>query len=74
MKKTSLVIYGLVLLIALFSCSKKDSAGINDLQYNLINYEKQSKGCEGLREDNCAKIKIEFIKTKTSRRFRIKMV
>jgi len=60
MKKTILVISALVLLIALFSCSKKDSAGINDLQYKLINYEKQSEGCEGLREDNCAKIKIEF--------------
>ena len=60
MKKKSFIFSAMVLFSILLSCSKKDSSAENDLQYNLVNYERQSEGCGGLREDNCAKIKIEF--------------
>lgn len=43
----------------LFSCGSKSPAE-NSLKYELVKYEKQSDGCDNLRNDNCAKIKIEF--------------
>lgn len=60
MKKVTLIISVLLLLTFIFSCSDKDSSKVNDLQYDIVKYEKKSDGCEGLKEDNCAKIKIEF--------------
>ncbi len=49
---------GFVLIIN--SCGGKNTPAENDLKYELVKYEKQSAGCDSLREDNCAKIKIEF--------------
>lgn len=42
-----------------FSCGRKSPAA-NDLKFELVTYLKQSDGCDGVRDDNCAKIKIEF--------------
>ena len=60
MKKIKLFTSFFALFVIVFSCSKKDSSPENELKYQLISYEKQSVGCDGLREDNCAKIEIEF--------------
>lgn len=61
MKKIATFIICLILIEILFlGCSKKDPSTENDLKYEIVTYEKQSEGCNGLREDNCAKIKIEF--------------
>jgi len=42
-----------------FSCRSKSPVK-NNLKYELVKYERQSDGCDSLRNDNCAKIKIEF--------------
>lgn len=42
-----------------FSCGSNPPAE-NPLEYKLVQYSKQSEGCDSLRDDNCAKIKIEF--------------
>jgi len=47
-------------IMIVFSCSQKDSSLENDLTYKIVYYEKQSEGCDSLRKDLCAKIKIEF--------------
>jgi len=61
MKNIALLIFLLIGITFFFSCgSKNDSPAENDLKYELVKYEKQSEGCDSLREDNCAKIKIEF--------------
>jgi hypothetical protein len=48
------------LLLSFYSCSGEKTASENNLKYEIVKYEKQSSGCDSLREDNCAKIKIEF--------------
>lgn len=61
MKKIAKSILNLVLIaIIFFGCSIKNPSAENELKYELVKLEKQSTGCDGLREDNCAKIKIEF--------------
>ena len=60
MNKKIFIIPVLVLLTVVLSCSKKDASAENELTYEIVNYQRQSQGCDGLREDNCAKIKIEF--------------
>jgi len=57
---TSSAISLLIIVILFVSCSNKDSSAENELKYELINFESQSEGCDGLTEENCAKIKIEF--------------
>jgi hypothetical protein len=42
-----------------FSCGR-NSPTENNLKYELVTFQKQSEGCDTLRDDNCAKIKIEF--------------
>jgi len=42
-----------------FSCGRNSPAE-NNLKYELVTFQKQSEGCDTLRDDNCAKIKIEF--------------
>jgi hypothetical protein len=61
MNKITKSIISLVLIFIILSgCNQKDPSQENDLKYEIVSYEKQSEGCDGLREDNCAKIKIEF--------------
>ncbi len=61
MKKITILVFLLFGLLFFFSCqSKKDHPTENDLKYELVKYEKESEGCDSLREDNCAKIRIEF--------------
>jgi hypothetical protein len=48
------------LLLTFYSCRGEKTASENDLKYEIVKYEKQSSGCDSLREDNCAKVKIEF--------------
>ena len=60
MKKIRNIVSVLVLLLIVFSCAKKDSSLENDLKYKVVLFEKQSEGCDSLRDDFCAKIKIEF--------------
>ena len=60
MKKIIIIDLVLVLLVIVFSCGKKDSSLENDLKYKVVLFEKQSEGCDSLRDDFCAKIKIEF--------------
>ena len=49
-------------LVTLFtSCGEEGkSPAENNLKYELVTFQKQSEGCDTLRDDNCAKIKIEF--------------
>lgn len=61
MKIITLKIFFLLGIAFFFSCgSKNDTPTVNDLKYELVRYEKQFEGCDSLRDDNCAKIKIEF--------------
>jgi hypothetical protein len=61
MKNMTLIIFLLIGIVFFFSCGGKDGTSMeNDLKYELVKYEKQSEGCDSLREDNCAKIRIEF--------------
>lgn len=56
------IIYLVLVSIAiaiLFSCGNQQPAE-NPLKFELVTFQKQSKGCDGVRDDNCAKIKIEF--------------
>ena len=56
------IIYFILLLggVGIFiSCGSKSPAE-NNLKYEIVKYDKQSDGCDSLRNDNCAKIKIEF--------------
>ena len=56
------IIFFILLLVGagiFFSCGSKSPVK-NNLKYELVKYEKQSDGCDSLRNDNCAKIKIEF--------------
>jgi hypothetical protein len=46
-------------VVVLLSCGSK-SPTENNLNYELVTFQKQSEGCDGVRDDNCAKIKIEF--------------
>lgn len=58
----SKIIFFILLLVGagiFFSCGSKPPAE-NNLKFELVKYEKQSDGCDSLRNDNCAKIKIEF--------------
>jgi len=48
------------LLFVFFSCGGEKTPSANNLKYELVKFDKQSEGCDSLREDNCAKIKIEF--------------
>ncbi len=59
MKKGIYIILFLSAILNFISCESK-SPTENDLKYAIVKYEKQSEGCDSLREDNCAKIKIEF--------------
>jgi len=61
MKKITILVFLLFGLLFFFSCqSKNDYPTANSLKYELVKYEKESEGCDSLREDNCAKIRIEF--------------
>jgi len=56
------IIYIILLLsgiAAFFSCGSNPPA-VNHLEYKMVQYTRQSEGCDSLRDDNCAKIKIEF--------------
>ena len=56
---SSLLLFSLVTLFT--SCgSERNSPAENNLRYQLVTFQKQSEGCDTLRDDNCAKIKIEF--------------
>ncbi len=59
MKKIIFITLMLSGIVFLISCSSKSPAE-NPLKYELVKYEKQSEGCDSLRDDNCAKIKIQF--------------
>ncbi|MBE0570198.1 MAG: DUF3298 and DUF4163 domain-containing protein [Ignavibacteriaceae bacterium] len=48
------------LLFVFFSCGGEKTPSANNMKYELVKFEKQSEGCDSLRDDNCAKIKIEF--------------
>jgi len=56
-KYLTAILFGIMII---FSCGKKDSSLENDLKYKVVLFEKQSDGCDSLRDDFCAKIKIEF--------------
>ena len=58
---TKIIIITLMLsgIVFLISCGSK-SPTENPLKFEVVTYQKQSEGCDSLRDDNCAKIKIEF--------------
>jgi hypothetical protein len=60
MKKYLLVVLLVSEFFTFFSCGGKKVRAENDLKFELIKFEQKSEGCDSLREDNCAKIKIEF--------------
>lgn len=60
MKKLFLIFISVGLLFVFFSCGGDKNPSVNDLKFEMVKYEMQSEGCDSLREDNCAKIKIEF--------------
>lgn len=60
-KIITLKIFFLLGIVFFISCgNKNDTPQENNLKYELVKYEKQSEECDSLRDDNCAKIKIEF--------------
>ena len=59
MKKIIIITLMLSGIVFLISCSSK-SPTENPLKFEVVTYQKQSEGCDSLRDDNCAKIKIEF--------------
>jgi hypothetical protein len=59
MKNIISVIVLLGAIIVVLSCGSKSPAE-NALKFELVTYQKQSEGCDEVRDDNCAKIKIEF--------------
>lgn len=52
-----IIVFGLLIV---YSCSGDSTPSVNDLKFKVVKLEKQSEGCDSLREDNCAKIKLEF--------------
>ena len=62
MKKYFLIFLLAGAFLLLISCGSKNTSGENNLKFELVKYERKSKGCDSLREDNCAKIRIEFPK------------
>jgi len=61
MNKIIFVILFISVTCLLISCGdRKNTTSENNLKHELVKYEKQSEGCDSLRQDNCAKIKIEF--------------
>lgn len=60
MKIRFLIFISVSLLFVFFSCGGEKTPSANNLKYELVKFEKQSEGCDSLRDDNCAKIKIEF--------------
>ena len=60
MKIRFLIFISVSLLFVFFSCSGEKTPSMNDLKYELVTFQKQTEGCDGVRDDNCAKIKIEF--------------
>jgi hypothetical protein len=60
MKKYFLVFLFINTLLLIISCGGKNTPAENNLKFDIVKYEKQSEGCDSLREDNCAKIRIEF--------------
>jgi hypothetical protein len=59
MKNIISVIVLLSAIVIVSSCGSQ-SPTENDLKYELVTFQKQTEGCDGVRDDNCAKIKIEF--------------
>ena len=59
MKNITYIILASSAIAVLFSCGSQPPAE-NPLKFELVTYQKQSEGCDGVRDDNCAKIKIEF--------------
>ncbi len=60
MKKYFLILLSVSSFIMFFSCGDKKASAENNLNYTVEKYKMQSEGCDTLREDNCAKIKIEL--------------
>jgi hypothetical protein len=60
MKKYFLILVPVSFILMFISCGGKKTSNENNLSYKIEKYEMQSEGCDTLREDNCAKIKIEF--------------
>jgi hypothetical protein len=61
MKKILCIVSLFIGIASFFSCGgKNETPKENELRYEMIKYQMQSEGCDSLREDNCAKIKIEF--------------
>ena len=57
----SLLLFGLFTLF--ISCSEEDKSSMSEkLTYETVNYQKVSLGCESIKNENCAEIKIEFPK------------
>jgi Deacetylase PdaC/Protein of unknown function (DUF3298) len=59
MKKIIFIILLLSAIGVFFSCGNKSPLE-NNLKYELVTFQKQSERCDTLRDDHCAKIKIEF--------------
>jgi hypothetical protein len=64
MKNIISIIALLSTVVVFLSCGSK-SPTENDLKYELVTFQKQTEGCDGVRDDNCAKIKIEFPQIKS---------
>lgn len=60
MKKFFLVLVQVGSILIFVSCTGKKTSNENDLSYKIEKYEMMSEGCDTLRDNNCAKIRIEF--------------
>ncbi len=60
MKKIKHISCFLLGLFVIVSCGKKDPSAENKLKFETVKYAQQSTGCDSLRNDSCAKIRIEF--------------
>ena len=60
MKKYFSVFFCVNTLLLIISCGGKNTPAENNLKFEIVKYEKHLEGCDSLREDYCAKIRIEF--------------
>jgi hypothetical protein len=60
--QTSILLFSVVGLFNYCGCNESKSFLNENLTYEMVKYHKKSVGCDSLRNENCAEIKIEFPK------------
>jgi len=58
--QTSILLFSVFALFNFLGCNESNSFLNENLTYEMVKYHKKSAGCDSLRNENCAEIKIEF--------------